>query len=229
MSLVMTVTEAVAYIRQDFSDQSADQVLQVMQQVLNMFAPLYPMYTSIETFSSLVDGTQEYSFASIPASVREARYLVSSSDAGTILRPTSIDELDRDAPYWRGYTTSTPTQFYVTTAGTDQKVGLVPAPSQTSSASYPQVQVFRWDYALLAFSPATGYVTSLPAVVVCADALVYETMKRLAVRSKDANLPYYANLAQVALRSLNKQTLGKSFNADQSVVPASMRRGGVKV
>lgn len=224
-----TITEAVAYVKEDFSDVSANQTLAVMQQACNKLAGLYPLWTSTHTFSALEAGTHEYAYAVVPASVRSARYLTSSTDAGVVLRATTVDELDNFNGYWRGYQNSTPTQYYTLSTGAATNLGIVAAPAVTSSASYPQVQVYCWDYALLAFNAATGYVTSLPSDVVCADAVVYETMFRCALRVKDPNAAFYHAQAVESLRNLRLQTLGKSVAAAQAVVPSSMTRGTYKV
>lgn len=108
---------------------------------------------------SLTAGTREYNWDETDLKVWETIYFASSTDEGTIIQPTSTDELDIYIPGWRGMTTrGTPRYTYFTSA-TDtntakQMVGFHDIPDTTTS-TYPIARFYCTSYAALTTSDVT--------------------------------------------------------------------------
>lgn len=215
--MAVTVATVEASVQLDFPDVPTADVFTALTEEHAKLCHLYPLYESSETFSSLVDGTSEYNFSTVPASVRHAVYKPSSTNSGwTTLRATTIDALNSDNPSWRQSTPSQPTHYYTTTDGTNFKLGLYPAPNTTSSGGYPAVTVYTWL--------ATTLSTNMPVSIDAYDCYKYGTCYRLALQKNDPRVATYKALYEEAKRVLHKQTLGVVVNAPSKFTPIDLNR-----
>lgn len=215
--MAITVAAVEASVQLDFPDVPTADVLTALNEEHYKLCHLYPLYTSTETFSSLVSGTGEYNFATLPASVRHAIYKPTATASGWItLRATSIDALNSDNPTWRQSTASQPTHYYTTTDGTNVKLGLYPAPNTTSSGGYPAVIVYTWL--------ATVLTTNMPVSIDAYDCYKYGACYRLALQKNDPRAAMYKGLYEEAKRVLHKQTFGVVVNAPSKFTPIDLNR-----
>lgn len=213
----VTVATVEAMVQKDFPDVPTTDVLEMLQEVCDELAQLYPLKESSQTFSSLVADTATYNFSTVPASVRSAVYKPSATASSWfVLRATNIDELNSDYPRWQMETSAQPTRFYTTSDATNLKLGLFAPPNETSSAGYPAVTVFTWEYFTLS--------TNMPVTVVAATVFRYGACYRFALRLGDNRTQFFKAMYEEAKRTLHKQTLGINVNATSKFTPIDVVR-----
>jgi len=174
-----TAQQVIDKCQLDFPSRSDTECLDDLQELHNEICFKLKLAPATQTLSSLVAGTASYALASGTARVYEVRYYTSATSYHK-LNATHIDELSTTRFNWRTES-GTPDSFALQAGN----IILVPNPSTSSVANYPQVQV---DHTLVT---TLSIGDSLPTGLISYKAWIDGLKMKSAARLEDPRLGYY--------------------------------------
>lgn len=203
----MTAGEVIDLVQRDLKNASDAECLDDLQAIHDDLAFSMRLKPSTQTLSSLVSGTASYALSTGWARVFGVRYYTSATSYEK-LKPTSKDELDSFRQYWRTET-GEPDSYYIDGGN----IVLVPAANETSSGSYPQVQVD------LSLTETLADATTLPTGISSYRAWVEGTKMLVAARYEDPRFNLYAQRYDIYRKRLFEQIQQGSAEYKPRILP----------
>lgn len=191
-----TIADIFTQVRLDFPSQSDAELLSDAQSIHDELCFDFKLIPGTLNLN-VTAGTSEYSLTGDHVTVYSADYARSATDAEP-LRVSHPDEMDEFRPNWRREPASTPSWYYVESG----KVGLVPAPSASTSGTYPRLELRTGQRQTLALTPSP---TNLPAGLVSYQAWVDGIKARAAIRVSDQRATSFAQMYDASRRRLSEQ------------------------
>ena len=193
MAAFHTFADAINGAGVSYPEISATQGLVYCKQIWRRIINAAQIEAQEETFSSLVDGTREYTKDSSTQPIdviRDAYYITSATEAKKLI-PVSVDWMDKYAQAdWRTTTdTSTPVYYYIEAKDDGTvKIGFHLIPNTTKTAGYPIVTIYGSSYRVVTTS------TDVPGIIPDIRVLI-NGIKMLHAEDKDpARFPLWSEL-----------------------------------
>lgn len=170
-----------------------------------------PLSVETVSYSSLVDGTGEYTLDDTTLRVWSARYVRTSAEGNEKqLIPISVDELDVAKSNWRAEGDAEPDYFYIR----GQKIGFYPVPDDTTSGGYPKV-----DTEVTKYTTLTG-ASTMPAHAPTYEAWIYDVLFNVGLTRNDSRTPEWGRMREVALQTLLRQSHSRNSRLNPRIVPS---------
>lgn len=213
--MAVTVSNLYTQINDEFPQVADAEKLRRIQRAHSRILSLVPVKAAVTTNTSLVADTKEYSLSDAYLRIWSVRYLRSSTQGDSKqLIETSVDELDKTIPDWRGAPSGEPKYWYIR----GSKMGLHPTPDTSSSSSYPQLSFeYTTDETLTGSS-------ELPDNCRTHEAWLYDVCAAIAMSRGDQRYPWFEERRDRAMKELTRMFHGRTARLQPQVVPAMGRK-----
>jgi hypothetical protein len=142
--MAYTIQQVVTLVQRRMPDAQTSALVTYCNTVHRRLLSEIPELRMDTVSLNLVDGTSEYDIAEPVFQVQNVDY-VTGAGAATKLAATTLEVLNATRPGWREDPAGTPQEFYLSSnqlSGNSEVIGLYPAPAESTSGSYPVLQMW---------------------------------------------------------------------------------------